>query len=870
MAVTVKRGNALINAQALIGTMLGTCDIQKLLGQGSMGAVFLAQQLNPRRPVVVRVVSPATMQTPGQRTPFLERFQQEIKAISALEHAHIVPIYDYGEQNGLAYLVMPFIGGGTLRDILAQGEPLKLELIASYLDQMAAALDYAHERGIIHRDVRPANVLLNAEGPLMLSDFGLVKIAIERHSSQMRLLKSESPIGSLEYMAPEQVMGDVIDARTDLYSLGVILYQMVTGKTPFDGGTPIQIATQLVQASPPSPRQFRADLPVAAEQVILQALAKRCQDRFARTQDFANAFRASLTSAGILQESLPVQLSADKSAASSMAKIRRRSLFDPVWQQTPEEVSPATSNETTANSLPLTAAAPTAPSTAMPLSSTDSTQSNGSATPVGPSTKTAPLQPTRMRLGLKTSLLRSANETPRTHSAAQADIATAVTHTVQLAASEEQSKITTSILSMPGATPIPGAAAQTTIPTQISPRLFGNVTRALPAGNGEAGASGTFSMADSGVEATNTFAVPTSEAGTPNTFPMPDSKKSTTGALTVPNPESPFPATNTTGALMVPGNGQGTMKLTGVMKVVQVPVAGQPGRYVTGLLPLLPQTQLPPPLQGTPKAEVSKLKLSQRQKITALALVVALLCFIPGILLFVHTHPSQMDKGSLHGEVFAPDLSAMYTAQATATAQANYILTDPLTQNIHNWPIADSGYKVYMFEKGAYHVLDNDANQSAPAILPGVNLAGPVAYTLTMEEIRGNDSNVNNSFGMILRFASQTQGNQSSITFYSFEVVNTHGGEYQFWKYDNSKGKAAHPWTSIWHHAFGGEFHQGQGSKNANTFKVIANGKNYIFLVNGKKVGTAQDASFSSGEIGMLVNLKGTEVAFSDLRLTYN
>jgi hypothetical protein len=338
----------------------------------------------------------------------------------------------------------------------------------------------------------------------------------------------------------------------------------------------------------------------------------------------------------------------------------------------------------------------------------------------------------------------------------------------------------------------------------------------------------------------------------------------------VPNPESPFPATNTTGALMVPGNGQGTMKLTGVMKVVQVPVAGQPGRYVTGLLPLLPQTQLPPPLQETPKAGVSKLKLSQRQKITALALVVALLCFIPGILLFVHTHPSQMDKGGLHGEVFTPNLSAMYTAQATATAQANYILTDPLTQNIHNWPIADSGYKVYMFEKGAYHILDNDANQSAPAILPGVNLTGPVAYTLTMEEIRGNDGNVNNSFGMILRFASQTQGNQSSITFYSFEVVNTHGGEYQFWKYDNSKGKSAHPWTSIWHHAFGGEFHQGQGSKNANTFKVIANGKNYIFLVNGKKVGTAQDASFSSGEIGMLVNLKGTEVAFSDLRLTYN
>lgn len=858
MAETVKRGNALINAQALIGTMLGTCEIQKLLGQGSMGAVFLAQQSHPQRPVVVKVVSPATMQTPGQREQFLERFRQEIKVISALEHAHIVPIYEYGEQNGLAYFVMPFINGGTLQGILAQGEPLKLPLIASYLDQMAAAIDYAHERGIIHRDVRPTNVLLNSEGSLMLRDFGMVKIVIERHSSQMRLLKSASPIGSLEYMAPEQVMGDVIDARADLYSLGVILYQMVTGITPFNGGTPIQIATQLVQASPPSPRQFRADLPAAAEQVILQALAKRCQDRFARTLDFANAFRASLTFAGILQESLPVYLSAEKSTALSMTKIRRRSLFDPAWQQTSEEVLPfpATSNETTANSLPLSAAAPTAPSPAAPLLSTGNDQDNGPATSVGPTTKTSSLQPTRMRLGLRTSLLRPADEESSTPSTSQAHIAMAANHPVKLTSSEEQSKITTSTWSMPGTTPAP-LATKATIPTQMSPRLFGNVTRALPVGNSEVGTTGTFTM-------------PESEAGTTGTFPMPESEKSSTGTLTVPNPESPFPATNTTGTLMIPGSGQGTMKLTGAMKVVQVPVAGQPGRYVTGLLPVLPQTQLPPPLQETPKPEVSKRRLSQRQKITALALVVALLSFIPGILLFAQTRPSQVDKGGLKGEVFTPDLSTMYNARATATAQANNILTDPLTQNIHNWPIADSGYKVYMFKNGAYHILDNVANQSAPAILPGVNLSGPLAYTLTMDEVRGDDGNVNNSFGMILRFTSQIQGNQNSITFYSFEVVNTRNGEYQFWKYDNSKGKSARPWTSIWHRAFGSEFRQGQGSKYANTFKVIATGKNYIFQVNGKKVGTAQDASFPSGEIGMLVNLKGTEVAFSDLRLTYS
>ncbi len=370
-----------------------------------------------------------------------------------------------------------------------------------------------------------------------------------------------------------------------------------------------------------------------------------------------------------------------------------------------------------------------------------------------------------------------------------------------------------------------------------SPHLFGNVTRVLP---------------------------------------TQEHSENTTGTLKVPDPASPFPASTTTGALMVPGSEQGMMKLTGAMKVVQVPIAGQPGRFVTGLLPVLPTTQqntqipLTKMPTETPLPEARKPKLTRLQKSIALALTVALICFIPGIFWFVHSRPTQVDKSGLHGEVFTPDLSAIYAAQATATANANYILSDPLTQNIHNWPIADSGYKVYMFENGAYHVLDNDPNQSAPAILPDVVLTGPIVYTLSLDEIKGNDSSVNNSFGMIFRFTSHPQGNQSIVTFYSFEVVNTREGQYQFWKYDNSKGRSAHPWAAIWHHSFGSEFHQGQGPKNNNTFKIIANGKNFTFLINGKKVGTAQDASLTSGEIGMLVNLKGTEVAFTGLSLTYN
>jgi len=813
MSATVKRGRALINAQALIGTMLADSVLQQLLGQGGMGAVFLAQQQKPLRSVAVKVVSPTTVQTPHQRTQFLERFHQEINALRSLEHANIVPIYAHGEQNGLAFLVMPYITGGTLQQVLEQQESLQFSVIATYLDQLAAALDYAHEQGVIHRNLRPANVLIDAQGRLLLTDFGMVKIAIERHSSQMRLLKSDTPIGSLEYMAPEQVMGDVIDAHTDLYTLGVILYQMVTGKTPFQGGTPIQIATQLVQAAPPSPQQLRADLPVAAEQVILQALAKRSQDRFTRCADFANAFRAALTASGLLPNSLAISSPADKNignntAVPSLAHPRRRSLFDPVWQHSPEEASPSQSKTTEGNKPLVKGATPPAQPTFTP-------RTPGILVP-------EPAAPTRLRQGLRNSLLRSVSE----------NTTAPLTQTATIASS----------MRTPPSPPVPTMPVPpitTTTPPiseQTAPHLFGNMTRILPQLDREEDTIGT------------------------------------TGALTVPDPLSPFPATNTTGALMVPGSEQGTVKLTGAMKVVQVPIAGQPGRYVTGLLPVLPsaqQTQQTPPTE-TPLPETRKPKLTRLQKSISLALVVALLFFIPGILLFAHSRPNQVDKSGIHREDYTPDLSAIYAAQATATANANNILSDPLTQNIHNWPIADSGYKVYMFKNGAYHILDNTPNQSAPAILPGVVLTSPMVYTLSMQEVKGNDSSVNNSFGMIFRFSSQPQGNQNIVTFYSFEVVNTHSGEYQFWKYDNSKGRAAHPWTSIWHHTFGGEFHQGQGPKNTNTFKISANGKSFTFLINGKKVGTAQDASLTGGEIGMLVNLQGTEVAFMNLSLTYN
>jgi hypothetical protein len=137
-----------------------------------------------------------------------------------------------------------------------------------------------------------------------------------------------------------------------------------------------------------------------------------------------------------------------------------------------------------------------------------------------------------------------------------------------------------------------------------------------------------------------------------------------------------------------------------------------------------------------------------------------------------------------------------------------------------------------------------------------------------MYEVKGDDASINNSFGQILRFSQKSVGGKRVTTFYSFEVVNTKGGEYRFYKYDDSKGGAASAWTLLWHHTFGAEYHEGQGMKNTNTLKVFSDGKNFTFMVNGKKVGNFQDGSLTCGTVGMLVNLKGTEVAFSNLLIT--
>jgi hypothetical protein len=310
----------------------------------------------------------------------------------------------------------------------------------------------------------------------------------------------------------------------------------------------------------------------------------------------------------------------------------------------------------------------------------------------------------------------------------------------------------------------------------------------------------------------------------------------------------------------------GTFKLTGPAKIVSIPVAGRPGQFVTGILPTTPTRPLASSEERIPQAPV-KHPLLRRLKVPAFVLAALIIVLGSFTFLFVHNtsnHPVVKTTSA------TPNVAATSTAQVQATLNANVILDDPLTQNIRNWPVTSSGSILYQFVDGTYHIANNDSTKIAPAILSGEILNQPFVYSLKMQEIHGDDTSINNEFGMILRFHTQTKGAKQFVSFYTFEVLNRKDGEYQFWKYDNSQGGTANPWKELGHRAFGHEFHEGHGPNSANTFKIRVNGKNFTLIVNDKQVWTVQDGSFTSGQVGMLVNLKGTEVAFSDLMLTNN
>ncbi|HLZ61185.1 MAG TPA: serine/threonine-protein kinase [Ktedonosporobacter sp.] len=277
----------------LIGKVLGNCRIERLIGRGGHAAVFLAIQESLQRPVAVKVLLPQVEMSPSLRENFLARFQREAGVIAQLTHVNITHVYDYGRQDGLAYLVMPYYAGGSLQELLKQQGPLSLLQTLTYIEQAASALDYAHQHGVIHRDIKPANFLLASDGRLILTDFGIARLMIESLPAST-LTGTGLILGTPEYMAPEMIQGKPVDLHADIYELGIVLFQMLSGKTPFKSTTAYSTMVMHLTEPVPALHAIRRAIPAAVDAVIQRATMKEPQLRFDSAGDLAQALRAAI------------------------------------------------------------------------------------------------------------------------------------------------------------------------------------------------------------------------------------------------------------------------------------------------------------------------------------------------------------------------------------------------------------------------------------------------------------------------------------------------------------------------------------------------------------------------------------------------
>jgi len=259
----------------------GEYRIERLLGKGGMGQVFLAHDLTLEREVAIKVLPPDV----AQDDQVVRRFQQEAKTAAKLDHPNIIPIYRVESEGGLNYFVMKYISGTSLEDLLDKKEPLAVPEIQRILWEAACALGHAHQRGVVHRDVKPANIMFDHDGRVMLTDFGISK-ALQAATG---LTATGMIIGTPHYMAPEQGKGSPVDGRADQYSLGVVGYRMITAELPFSGDSVHTIIYKHIYEEPPLASTKRPGIPGALTVAISRALAKEPDQRFPTMEDFATA-----------------------------------------------------------------------------------------------------------------------------------------------------------------------------------------------------------------------------------------------------------------------------------------------------------------------------------------------------------------------------------------------------------------------------------------------------------------------------------------------------------------------------------------------------------------------------------------------------
>lgn len=264
---------------------LGRYEIIGELGKGAMGIVYKAKD-----PIIDRILAIKTISlnlTSDEKDEYEARFYQEAKAAGRLSHPNIVTVYDVGKSGDVAYIAMEFLQGRELHDILNEGKRLPVSQVLDIVKQVAQGLAYAHEHGIVHRDVKPSNIMVIHDGHVKITDFGIARMTSSTVQTQAGVV-----LGSPKYMSPEQVLGKSIDQRTDIFSLGVMLYEMLSGRPPFVGDTIHAVMHHTVNATPAPPSTLNHEIPAMLDFIVAKALAKSVDDRYQNAREFADDLRA--------------------------------------------------------------------------------------------------------------------------------------------------------------------------------------------------------------------------------------------------------------------------------------------------------------------------------------------------------------------------------------------------------------------------------------------------------------------------------------------------------------------------------------------------------------------------------------------------
>ena len=255
----------------------GRYELSHLVARGGMAEVYRARDQLLDRPVALKVLFPEL----SVDRSFVERFRREAQAAANLSHPNIVPVFDWGEDSGTYFIVMEFVDGRALSSILRTAGPLHPDRAAEIAADVAGALSYAHRHGVVHRDVKPGNVLITEEGTIKVTDFGIARAV----NTEESVTQTGAVMGTATYFSPEQAEGMGVDSRSDIYSLGVVLFEMVTGRPPFLGDTPVAVASKHVREHPPAPREVNPGVPPDLEAIILKCLAKSPDHRYATGDD---------------------------------------------------------------------------------------------------------------------------------------------------------------------------------------------------------------------------------------------------------------------------------------------------------------------------------------------------------------------------------------------------------------------------------------------------------------------------------------------------------------------------------------------------------------------------------------------------------